>query len=86
MWRMLKHKEKSPFENPQDAAQELVRIARPQVRADWAYAYIGKTNFNFLNVSGGSLLEYVAGRDFAIANKWFELDGGGRMTFLPDCP
>jgi hypothetical protein len=83
---MLKYKEKSPFEHPEAAARELVRIARPQLREDWAYAYIGKTNFDFLYVSCGTLAEYTAGRDFAIANKWFELDSGGRMTLLPDCP
>ncbi len=80
---MLKLKEQSRFEDPQAAAYELIRIAKTQIRSDWPYAYTGATNFDFLYKSGGTLAEYTAGRDFAIANSWLEIDkSGGRITLL----
>jgi hypothetical protein len=48
------------------------------------HAYVGATNAAFLK-DGGSVAEYLAGRDHAFAQKWFEFDRSQtRVILLPD--
>lgn len=83
----IKYKEDRPFAKPEDAARELLRLYRKNIEDSPhgdTHAYVGVTNSAFLYQSMGSLTEYVAGRDFGIANKWFEIWGGGtRVNILP---
>lgn len=46
-----------------------------------AYAYTGATNKAFIQ-AGGSVAEYIAGREFAIAQGWFEIDRSGTRIIL----
>ena len=46
-----------------------------------AYAYTGATNKAFIQ-AGGSVAEYIAGREFAIAQGWFEIDSSGSRMIL----
>ncbi len=64
------------------AARKLLGIIKNKITETCPYAYTGVTNSEFL--MGGSVQEYVAGRDFAIANEWLKIDDSGtRMFILP---
>jgi len=81
----MQFKKESAFEAPEAAARELLRIAKSKIKDEYAHTYTGVTNSEFLYTSGGSLDAYKAGRDFAVANKWFRIDESGtRIFILPD--
>jgi hypothetical protein len=69
----------SPFAKPDAAARKLLRIYREYLRnrPDISHTYTGVTNSQFICQSRGSVEEYVAGRNYGIAQKWFEIGGGG---------
>lgn len=77
-----KFREDRPFEKPEAAARELIRIAKTHVTAKAPFASTGVTNSDFLYVSRGSVPEYTAGRDFAIAAGWFRIDESGTRIYL----
>jgi hypothetical protein len=59
-------------------APSLIRKPQRASCSSWCCAVgrhtnVGKVNQDFLNL-GGSVAEYIAGRDLAIARRWFELD------------
>jgi hypothetical protein len=45
------------------------------------YAYTGVTNTAFPQ-AGGNVAEYLAGRDYAIAQGWFKIDTSGTRIIL----
>ena len=74
-----------PFAEPEAAARKLLDIVRASIAASGLpHAYTGVTNILFLR-AGGALDDYAAGRDFATAQKWFEIDRSGtRIVLLSD--
>lgn len=83
----IKFQEARPFSSPEAAARELLRIYREFLRArpDVSHTYTGVTNSQFIYQSGGSVAEYGAGLAYGVAQKWFEIAGGGTRVFLlPD--
>ena len=74
-----------PFANPEAAARKLLDFVRASIaESRLPHAYTGAVNSAFLKV-GGSVGEYTAGRNYAAAQKWFEIDSSGsRIILLPD--
>ena len=74
-----------PFADPEAAARKLLDLVRASIAASGLpHAYTGVTNSLFLR-AGGTVDEYTAGRAFATAQKWFEIDRSGtRIMLLPD--
>lgn len=70
-----------PFAKPEAAARKLLEIVLSADIDVGQYAYTGATNTAFLQ-AGGSVTEYAAGRDFAIAQGWFEIDRSGTRVIL----
>lgn len=82
-----KFKGESKFPDSEAAACELLRIYRSYLakRPEIPHTYTGVTNSHFMHESGGTIIEYAAGRDFGIAQKWFRVDESGTRVFLlPD--
>jgi hypothetical protein len=77
----MKFREDRPFANPEDAACKLLAIVLAGDIDVGQYAYTGATNTAFLQ-AGGSGAEYIAGRDFAIAQGWLEIDRSGTRIVL----
>lgn len=69
------------YPTPVSAARELLRLYREHTADGYPYAYAGVTNAQFTR-DGGTIAEYRAGIDYGIAQGWFEIDGGGRVTLL----
>ena len=76
--------ETRPFAKPEAAARKLLDIVWASVtESGLAHAYTGETHAAFMR-AGGNVGEYAAGRDFAAAQKWFEIDRAGtRIILLP---
>ena len=74
-----------PFANPEAAGRKLLDIIRASIaESGLPHGYTGATNTAFTG-AGGNLDEYKAGRDHAVAHKWFEIDRSGtRIVLLPD--
>lgn len=76
-----------PFASPEAAARELLQIYRKFIEENPhgdPFTQTGITNAEFIYRRGGSVAEYAAGRDYGIANQWFELFGGmTRVRILP---
>lgn len=83
----LKFKEDRPFADPEAAALELLRIYRKFIEEGQygePFTQVGVTNAEFIYRRGGSVQEYGAGRDYGIAQEWFEIFAGGtRVRILP---
>jgi hypothetical protein len=62
-----------PFADPEAAARKLLELVLHSDIDVGQYTYVGKVNQDFLS-AGGSVAEYIAGRDHAIAQGWFEID------------
>lgn len=77
----MKFKEPT-FPDAESAARELLRIAKSLIREGIGHTYTGVTNSEFLYVSGGSLDDYKAGRDLAIANNWLKIDESGTRILV----
>jgi hypothetical protein len=70
-----------PFATPEAAARKLLEIVLAKDIDVGQYAYTGATNSAFLQ-AGGDVTEYIAGRDFAVAQGWFEIDRSGTRVIL----
>jgi hypothetical protein len=70
-----------PLATPEAAARKLLEIVLAQDIDVGQYAYTGETNTAFLQ-AGGSVAEYIAGRDFAVAQGWFHVDRSGTRIML----
>jgi hypothetical protein len=81
----MKYAADRPFANPEAAARKLLDIVRASVaESGLRHAYTGAANAAFTR-AGGSVPEYVAGRDHAVARRWIEIDpSGSRIILLPD--
>jgi hypothetical protein len=55
-----------PFVDPEAAARQLLELVLRNDIDVGQFAYVGKVNQSFHN-AGGSVAEYVAGRDYAIS-------------------
>jgi hypothetical protein len=62
-----------PFADPEAAARKLLALVLQVDIAVGEYTYVGRVNQAFLD-AGGSVEEYLAGRDYAFAHRWFEFD------------
>lgn len=71
-----------PFERPEAAARELLRIVKSRLTEGQPHTYTGVVNSEFLQSADTSVAMYSAGRDFAITNRWFEIDASGTRIFL----
>jgi hypothetical protein len=78
---LMKFAEKRPYADPEAAARKLLEIVLAKDIDVGQYAYTGVTNTSFLQ-AGGSVAEYTAGRDYAIAQGWFEIDRSGTRIVL----
>jgi hypothetical protein len=65
-----------PFAEPEAAARKLLEIVRAK-----EIAYTGVTNSAFV-AAGGTVEEYSAGRKYATAQRWFEIDSSGTRIVL----
>jgi hypothetical protein len=80
----MKFREERPFAAPKAAARKLLEIVPSKGVDVGQFAYVGATNAAFLQ-AGGSVAEYIAGRDHAMAQGWFRLDTSGtRIVLLQD--
>jgi hypothetical protein len=70
-----------PFARPEAAARKLLEIVLADVDIASQHAYTGVTNTAFTR-AGGSVAEYAAGRDYAIAHGWLEIDPSGTRIIL----
>jgi hypothetical protein len=75
----MKFHEDHPFAKPEAAARKLLEIVLAKDIDVGQYAYTGVTNTAFLQ-AGGNVAEYLAGRDYAIAQGWFKI--GTRIILL----
>jgi hypothetical protein len=64
--QLQKFKQERPYAKPESAARKLIEIARG-LRSDQGRMCVGKWN-DLFRAAGGSIDEYVAGRDQAIAD------------------
>jgi hypothetical protein len=58
-----------------------LEIVRAKEIALGQYTYTGVTNSAFV-AAGGSIEAYSAGRKYAIAQRWFEIDSSGTRIIL----
>lgn len=79
---LSKFKTDRPLASPEAAARELLRIYRDMLKDGATHTYTGVTNSEFVYQSGGSVAEYLAGRAFGFAQKWFRFDDSGTRVFL----
>ena len=77
----MKYVTDRPFANPEAAARKLLEIVLSNDIDVSQYAYTGVTNTTFLR-AGASVPEYLAGRDYAIAQGWFKIDTSGTRIVL----
>lgn len=67
------------YPTPESAARELLRLYREPPTVP--YAYTGVTNTQFTR-GGGTIAEYRAGIEYGIAQGWFSIEAGSRVTVL----
>jgi hypothetical protein len=77
----MKFTEDRLFAAPEAAARKLLEIVMSADIDVGQYAYVGSTNAAFLQ-AGGSVAEYLAGRDYAVAQNWFAIDSSGTRIIL----
>jgi len=77
----MKLTEERPFAKPEAAARELLVIVLSNGIDVGQNTHTGVTLTTFLRI-GGSVAEYTAGRDYAIAKGWFEIDRSGSRIIL----
>jgi len=70
-----------PFAKPEAAARKLLEIVLSYGIDVGQNTYTGVTFTAFLLV-GGSVAEYTAGRDYAVAQGWFKIDRSGSRIIL----
>ncbi|MEA2772035.1 MAG: hypothetical protein QOD93_4997 [Acetobacteraceae bacterium] len=77
----MKFRDDRPFAKPEAAARKLLEIVLSKDIDVGQHAYTGATNTAFLQ-AGGDVAEYLGGREFAIAQGWFEIDRSGTRIIL----
>jgi hypothetical protein len=77
----IKFREDRPFAKPGAAARKLLEIVLVKDIDVGQYAYTGSTNSTVLQ-AGGDVAEYIAGRDYATAQGWFDVDRSGTRIIL----
>jgi hypothetical protein len=77
----MKFHRRSTFASPEAAARKLLEIVLAGDIDVGQHADTGATNTAFLR-AGGSVDEYAAGRDYAVAQGWFEIDRSGTRIIL----
>ena len=70
-----------PFAKPEAGARKLLEIVRSANIEVGQHAYTGAVLTAFLR-AGGNMSEYSAGRNFAVARGWFEIDWSGSRIIL----
>ena len=83
--KIMKFIEPRPYAAPELAARKLLDLVRASIaESGQQHAYTGAVNTALLR-AGGSVDEYTAGRKYAAAQKWFEIERSGtRIILLPD--
>jgi len=76
----MKFTEDRPFAKPEAAARKLLKIVLSDDIDVGQHAYTGATNT--ASRAGGSIAEYAAGRDYAVAQSWFEIDRSDTRIIL----
>jgi len=79
----MKFVQDRPFVNPESAARKLLELVLQQDIDVGQFTNIGKIKRAFLG-AGGSVLEYVAGCDYAISSQWFKIDPSGSRIIVLD--
>jgi hypothetical protein len=79
----MKYKEERPFDKPEAAALELMRIFREFIAAkndpNIKHTYAGVTNREFIFIKGASVAEWTHGIAHCKDQGWITMDGGGRI-------
>jgi len=78
---MPKFVEDSPYAKPEAGAKFLMDLVAKHRAPQGAFANVGVVNREFLS-TGGSVAEYGAARDYAIAQGWIVMHESG-CRFLP---
>jgi hypothetical protein len=76
----MKLAEASPYANPEAAARKIIEIANSVEAVQDGRIYIELINGPMLFEHKATPAEYGAGRDYAVAKGWLELDRSG--TFV----
>jgi hypothetical protein len=83
--KLLKFKQERPYAKPEATARKLIEIARG-LPVDKGRKCVGKWN-DLFRAAGGSVDEYAAGRDQAIADGVIVMhECGGFLMFPPAAP
>jgi hypothetical protein len=77
----MKYVTDRPFATPEAAARKLLDVVLAKDIDVGQHAYTGATNTAFLQ-AGGDVGEYIAGRDFAVALGWLEVDRSDTRIIL----
>jgi len=79
-------KSDDPFSNPENAAREIIRIAKREMEeTGYPVAFAGTVNSTFTAGERGTVASYRAGRILATEKGWITFDGSGtRITVTPD--
>jgi hypothetical protein len=77
----MKFVSERPYESPEAAARKPLELVQARDIDVGQFAYTGAVNDAFLQ-AGGSVAEYIAGRNFAILRGWFEIDPSGARIIL----
>lgn len=82
---MIPLKSDDPFAKPEDAARELIRLCKAEMKeSGLPFAYTGTVNHAFW-MGRSTVASYGAGRDYAIAKGWLTIDESGtRITITPE--
>lgn len=82
---MIPFKSDDPFANPEAAARELIRLCKLEMETTGQpHAYTGTVNNAFKSEGRSTVASYGAGRDYAIAKGWLEIDiSGTRIIITP---
>ena len=70
-----------PFAKPEAGARKLLKIVLSNGIDVEQYTSTRVTLTTFLH-AGGSVAEYAAGRDYGVAQGWFEIDRSGSRIIL----
>lgn len=82
---MLKFVEERPYAKPEAGAKFLMELIEKHRSPQGAFANVGIVNRAFLD-AGGSVAEYGAARDYAIAQGWLTMHESGCRILLQECP
>lgn len=82
----IKFKEDAGFVSPEAAARKLVELAKAEMAGfGQPHAYTGTVNSSFTR-SGGTVSQYRAGIEYAVAQGWLKVDLSGTRIHLEQKP